>query len=349
MQKIKNTRPPLESLACVSPTCDLYGQANQGNLIVRKVYGKDNIRYLRCRRCQEEFSERKNTALWNTKIDEDRAISIAEHLAEGNSMSSTSRLTKCDISTVQRLNRKLGKHGQQFHETKVKNIRTKNLQADERHGFAIDKKTAMWEAEVIDPASKFVISHLQGRRSEEMIRSLMKDTASRLASEIRHQIAFFTDGLPTYRLAFPEIFGTPYRPRKNSIRGRNPLTRYRIPRGLAHVQIIKNRSGRRLESVEIRYAHGSKKRIDQALESLGYNVPNTSAIERRNGTARLMSSAQTRKTLAFSRDPEQKQALGWWNLTVYNWCRAHRSLKLPLSEPQGKKSINSDLLRWRSV
>ena len=211
------------------------------------------------------------------------------------------------------------------------------------------KKTAMWEAEVIDPASKFVISHLQGRRSEELIWSLMRDTASRLSSEIRHKIAFFTDGLPTYRSAFPEIFGTPYRPRKNGIRGRIPLLRYRIPRGLAHVQIIKHRANQRLKSVEIRYAHGSKKRIDQALESLGYNVPNTSAIERRNGTARRMSAAQTRKTLAFSRDPEQKYALGWWNLTVYNWCRANRSLKLPLSEPLGKKSTNNDLRLWRSV
>ena len=349
MTKIKNTRPPLESLACVFPACDLYGQANQGNLIVRKIYGNDHIRYLRCRSCRKEFSERKNTALWNSKIDEDRAISIAEHLSEGCSMSSTSRLTKSDISTVQRLNRELGNHGQRFHETRVKDIHAENLQADERHGFAVDKKTAMWEAEVIDPASKFVISHLQGRRSEEMIRSLMRDTASRLSSEIRHKIAFFTDGLSTYRSAFPEIFGTPYRPRKNGIRGRIPLLRYRIPRRLAHVQIVKHRANQRLKSVEIRYAHGSKKRIDQALESLGYNVPNTSAIERRNGTARRMSAAQVRKTLAFSRDPEQKDALGWWNLTVYNWCRAHRSLKIPLCAPLGKKSTNNDLRLWRSV
>ena len=122
-----------------------------------------------------------------------------------------------------------------------------------------------------------------------------------------------------------------------------------FPRGLAHVQIVKNRSGYKLESVEIRYAHGSKKRIDQALRSMGYNVPNTSAIERRNGTARLMNAVQVRKTLAFSRDPEQKEALGWWALTVYNWCRPHRSLKTLLAEPIGKKSTNRDLRPWPSV
>jgi len=44
--KNKSTRPPIESLACVESECDLYGQAGQGNLTVRKVYGKDEIRYL---------------------------------------------------------------------------------------------------------------------------------------------------------------------------------------------------------------------------------------------------------------------------------------------------------------
>ncbi len=57
--KTEHTRPPIESLACVESDCDLYGQPGQGNLTVRKVYGEDEIRYLRCTRCRSEFSERK--------------------------------------------------------------------------------------------------------------------------------------------------------------------------------------------------------------------------------------------------------------------------------------------------
>lgn len=95
---------------------------------------------------------------------------------------------------------------------------------------------------------------------------------------------------------------------------------YRIPRRAAHVQIIKHRRGARLQSLEIRYTHGRKKRIDQALTALGYHVPNISATGRRNGTARLMSKAQVRKTLAFAKREEQKTALGGWGVTVYNWC-----------------------------
>jgi hypothetical protein len=90
------TRSPLDSLACVNERCELYGQAGQENLTVRKVYGKDQIRFLRCRVCGSEFSERKKTALWNTKVREAKAISVGEHLAEGCSLKGTARLVKVD-------------------------------------------------------------------------------------------------------------------------------------------------------------------------------------------------------------------------------------------------------------
>ena len=108
-KKIEITRPPLESLACINPECKLYGQTGQGNLCVRKIYGKhDRIRYLRCSACQEEFSERKNTALWNCKIAEEKAVSVTEHLSEGNSIKGTARLVRVDPSTVRRLNKRAG-------------------------------------------------------------------------------------------------------------------------------------------------------------------------------------------------------------------------------------------------
>jgi hypothetical protein len=48
-----------------------------------------------------------------------------------------------------------------------------------------------------------------------------------------------------------------------------------------------------------------------ALDRLGDTAPNTSAIERRNGTSRRMNAYQVRKSLAFSRRPETKFALGF--------------------------------------
>ena len=344
-KKSENKCPPLGSLACVNPSCQDYGLTGVENLYIRKVYGKDDIRFLRCRTCQEEFSERKNTALWNTKIRERKAISVAEHLSESNSIKGTSRLLRVDTSTVRRLNKKAGQHGKKYHDEKVRDVKSRNLQADERHGFVAEKTRPSWEAELMDVESKFILSHVQGARNEQMIRDLLEDSVSRLNAP--HKIALFTDGDAKYATVFPEIFGQAYQPARKGENGRFPKTRYRIPRDLAHVQIIKHREKMRLKTIEIRYTHGSQKRIEQALQELGYNVPNTSAIERRNGTARSMSKAQVSRTLAFAKRQEEKTALGWWTTTVYNWSREHRSLREKLPRPQGKKSMSNVLLLWR--
>jgi transposase-like protein len=91
------------------------------------VYGQDDIRYLRCSCCGAEFSERKNTALWNTKVSEARAISVAEHLGEGCSLKATARLARVDFSVVQRLKWKVGEHGAAFHDEQLNDYRLLNL------------------------------------------------------------------------------------------------------------------------------------------------------------------------------------------------------------------------------
>ncbi len=258
-----------------------------------------------------------------------------EHLSEGNGIKGTARLVRVDAGTVRRLNRKAGQHGQRFHEENVQHLEVKNIQADERHGFAGTKSHPAWEAEVIDPKSKFILSHVQGKRDEELIERLLTDTAQRVTEP--HQIALFSDGFASYKTLFPQIFGRPYQPSRQTHLGRPPKTCYRIPRTAAHVQIVKHRQGKKLQSVEIRYAHGSQKRINQALADLGFDVPNTSIIERYNGTARLMNGTQARKTLAFAKHEDDKCHRGWWALTVYNWGRSHHSLRLLLDRPIGKR------------
>jgi hypothetical protein len=118
-------------------------------------------------------------------------------------------------------------------------------------------------------------------------------------------LVLLTDGDASYATLFPEIFGYAYRPARQGDRGR-------FPRTLAHVQIIKHREGSRVVDIEIRYTHGSRTLVHQMLYQLGYAKPNTSAIERRNGTTRRMSAHQVRRSLAFSRRPDTKIALGWW-------------------------------------
>jgi hypothetical protein len=42
-------RPDLDTLACVNPECQRFRRPGEANLTVRKVYGADRLRLLRCR------------------------------------------------------------------------------------------------------------------------------------------------------------------------------------------------------------------------------------------------------------------------------------------------------------
>ena len=65
-------RPDLATLACVNAECQLFRRTGANNLVIRKVYGHDSSRLLRCRPCGEEFSEQRGAVLFNTKITESK-------------------------------------------------------------------------------------------------------------------------------------------------------------------------------------------------------------------------------------------------------------------------------------
>lgn len=331
----KSDRPPIESLSCVNPECPNYGQSGQGNLIVRKIYGRDHIRFLRCRSCGLEFSERKNTPLWNSKIRESKANAIAAQLAEGTSVKGTARLTGVTPEAIRRLAGCLGRHAERFHDQHVQRLCSTSLQADERWGYAGSKQHQVWQAEVIDPATRLVVSFATGRRNEALMERVMLDAVARLSYPLG--VVLFSDGEPSYEKLFRRVFGRAYRPARKGSRGRFPNLRYRLSRRQAHVVVRKTRHGRRVVRVDVRLAHGSDKRITRELTRLGFAKPNTSAIERRNGTARSMDATSVRKTLSFAKTPESRTVLGAWGVLVYNWARACRSLRRSLLQPRGRQ------------
>ena len=112
-------RPDLATLACVNPACQLFRQSGQGNLVVRQRYGHETLRLLRCRSRWEAFSERRGTALCNTKMSAAKAVEVIEHLAEGCSVRSTARLVQGCKATVARLLRVVGRHAERGHDQHV--------------------------------------------------------------------------------------------------------------------------------------------------------------------------------------------------------------------------------------
>jgi transposase-like protein len=150
-------RPDLDTLACVNPECQLFRQIGQGNLVVRKVYGYDAIRLLRCCTCCEEFSERRGTALFNTKVSEAKAIAVIDHLGEGCSVRSTARLTKVCKETVARLLRVSGRHAERVHDQHVQGLTPRAVEFDEQWSYVKKSRNDVRLRNVMRPVTSGII------------------------------------------------------------------------------------------------------------------------------------------------------------------------------------------------
>ena len=50
-----------------------------------------------------------------------------------------------------------------------------------------------------------------------------------------------------------------------------------------------------------------------------------------------MNAYLIRKSLAFGRKEESREALGWFSSVVYNFCRTQRGLRVPLCVSEGRR------------
>ena len=334
---MQEPRPALENLCCLNAQCKAYGQRGQAHLRVRKIYGVDRIRYLRCQGCGEEFSARKGTALFNCKIGEAQAISVMEPLDSAGGLNATARLVGVSKEAVGRLLRVGGRISYQLHDRRVRDVQPAALQFDEkwssvakkqRHVTAMDDRSQTgdyWDANRLDPQSKLLVSLVPGQRTTRTIHRVVADAAERLAAKAGLP-ALFTEGEPTYPEAMVTTFGRAYPVSRRSGRGRPPAPVLRIPQALVYAQIVKHRQGGRVQQVEIRPIFGQGK-LAQVVADLGWTQANTSALERFHRTDRMRNGRKTRKTLGFSRRTDRHDALSWISAVRYNFHHPHRSLR----------------------
>lgn len=335
-------RPDLDNLCCVNPECKEYGRRGRANLTVRKTYGADQIRYLHCRRCGEEFSERKGTALFNCKIPEPTAVAVIEHLDSGCGVRATATLVGVAKDTVSRLVRVNGRHSRRLHNRLVRHVTPRALQFDEKWAYTGKKQRHLtpqddpdaqgdhWDVTCLDPQTKLLLTLVPGKRTAETIQQAVADAASRVAADTP-QPAIFTDGEPAYEAAIVDVFGHRYLVPRTSRLGRPPAPVVRVPQDLVYAQVIKHRRAGRVIAVEIRPIFGKGKLV-AVVAALGWTQANTSAIERFHLTDRTRNGRKARKTLRFSRRTSFHDWMSWITAVRYNFHHAHRSLRLPIGE-----------------
>jgi len=183
---------PLDELCCVNPACLDRGRQGAGNLCVRLGKGGGRWRVLGCTSCKTEFSERKGTPLWRTRMSPERAEAIASHLKEGCGIRKTSRLVGASKDGVTSIAIRLGLHARALHDQRARGLNVREAQFDEKWSF-VEKKQKncddtkpedleagdQWDHTAIDVDSRFVVSVVVGKRTGDRLTEVVRDFAER--------------------------------------------------------------------------------------------------------------------------------------------------------------------------
>src|SRR4051794_34551555 len=111
---------PIEHLCCQNSRCPDAGLRGRGNLTFRGYSGEgQRIRMVYCRSCKARFSERKGAVLERSRLPDEKALDILNHIREGCGTRATGRLVKVDKNTVTRYIALAGGHARTLHEELV--------------------------------------------------------------------------------------------------------------------------------------------------------------------------------------------------------------------------------------
>lgn len=189
---VSRFQQPLAQLCCVNPDCPDSGKRDAGNLRVFPGRGGGTWRLLGCSTCKTDFSERKGTPLWQTKMPPERAEAIASHLKEGCGIRKTARLVGASKDGVTSIAIRLGLHARILHNNQAVGLSVREAQFDEKWRF-VEKKQKncddsndadaeagdQWDHTAIDVDSRFVVSLAVGKRDGDILQEVVRDFAER--------------------------------------------------------------------------------------------------------------------------------------------------------------------------
>jgi IS1 family transposase len=244
-----------------------------------------------------------------------KRVQILSLLCEGASMRSVSRLADVSINTVSKLLVSAGKACAEFHDEKVRNVRSKRVQVDEIWSFTYAKAKQVptakaapdgagdtWTWTALDADSKLIVSWLVGARDAEYANAFMNDVSERVSTRIQ----LTSDGHRPYLEAVEGAFG--------------------MDIDYAVLQKIYGAD----DNAEKRYSPavclGSKQEIITGNPNLRHI--STSYVERQNLTMRMHIRRFTRLTNAFSKKFENHVHMVALYTVFYNWTKIHKTTRV---------------------
>ena len=93
---------------CPNPKCKDHGIRGLENITTSTRYGKHRTHLLRCKTCNQRFSENRNTIFMHSNYGKETIQRIILAIAESNSIRGTSRILSLDKDAVNRIVLKAG-------------------------------------------------------------------------------------------------------------------------------------------------------------------------------------------------------------------------------------------------
>jgi IS1 family transposase len=246
----------------------------------------------------------------------DKRVQIIKLLVEGNSIRAITRIADVSKNTVVKLLVDIGKACQQFHNEKVRGLRSERIQCDEIWSFCYAKQKHVtqdmpegsgdvWTWTALDADSKLIVSWLVGDREAYTASDFMIDVAERLSNRVQ----LTTDGHKAYLIAVDRAFD-------NEIDFAQLVKMYGKSEGT-------NDQEKKYSPAE---CTGCKK--TRITGDPNPKFVSTSYVERQNLTMRMHMRRFTRLTNAFSKKIENHCHTISLHFVYYNFCKIHSSLSI---------------------
>lgn len=308
---------------CHNERCWAYARAGEGHIV---IHSQKERRY-RCKRCTKTFSETKGTALYRAHKPHELITTVVVLLAYGCPVQAVVAAFGLDERTVHRWQHESGRQCQRVHEHIVQagGVLLAQVQADELRVRVVGG--VMWLASALSVSSRLWLGGVvRIRRDRGLVRTLLEGVRACGAFDA---LLLCTDGLSSYPKQALSVLREPLRT------GKPGRPRLLLPEGLMLAQAIKRYARRRVIGVLRRVVRGTEETVRARLSSTQGNessaVINTAYIERLQATFRSRLAPLARRTRAAVRQRATLEAGMWLIGTVYNFCCAHRSLRVPPS------------------
>lgn len=314
---------------CPNEECKTRGKVGLGNIA---NHSQKERRY-RCKNCKKTFAETTGTSLYGIKKSKAVFVIVTTLLAYGCPIQAIVMAFGLDERTVKSWLLKTGKQCQAIHEHLVEKHKQElgQVQADEIKAKL--QGMSLWLAMAIQVKTRLWLGAAISSKRDKKLLECLFIRVKKMA--LCRPMVFAVDGFQGYPTVINKVFRVAIPTGK---RGRPPLKAWP---NINIVQVIKRRVDKKLE-IERSVFQGVTDTVMSLIHQsqAGSGGINTSYIERLNATFRERISALARRSRNLYKQQQSLEASSYLVGTVYNFCKAHKSLRR-------KVFIDSSALSYR--